>query len=153
MRTTGANLLAAAALICNGAFCCYIGCYRCVPIVRTGLRTSVGQLAPTGISRAPECVTIVREASFMGLFLQNGIGDPVTMDVVTAGGHRDWSLAGAWLVEPWLAITGRRSGASSASQAFASRRPTTNMGCSCGYLASPIKNLYCPVTFATRHGV
>lgn len=71
MRTTSANLLAAAALICNGAFCCYAGCYRCVLIVRTGLRTSAGQAAPTGISRAPECVTIVRETvregSFMGL--------------------------------------------------------------------------------------
>lgn len=62
MRTTGAYLLATAGLICKGVFCCYIGCYRCVPIVRTTLSTSVAHLASILISRAPGCVTIVREA-------------------------------------------------------------------------------------------
>lgn len=58
LRTIDANLLAA-----PGAWC--------VPIVRT----SVARLAPTGISRASGCVTIVREAvregSFMGFGFHN----------------------------------------------------------------------------------
>ena len=71
----------------------------CVPIVLTGPRTIVAQLAPTGLSRAPECVTfvreVVREGSFMGLVFTISVecvGDLGEWSI--SGGHRDWSLTG-----------------------------------------------------------
>lgn len=74
--------------------------------------------------------------------------------VVTASGHRP----GIHLVS--ASIRGYLNGyrhewgyANSALQAFAGGRPTSSMVCPCGYLASAIKNLYCPVTFAARHDV
>lgn len=85
VRTTGADLLAASSA-------------RCVPIVLTGLRTSVGNLAPTGITRAFGCVRIVRErvrdGSFMGLVF--------TISVECVGDRWEWSLLmvtenGHWL--------------------------------------------------------
>lgn len=71
VRTTGANLLAASSA-------------RRVPIVRTWLRTSGGNLAPTGISRAFGCVRIVREGVREGSF-----GDrwEWSLLMVTANGH------------------------------------------------------------------
>lgn len=74
----------------------------CVSIVRTGLRTRVGNLAPTGISRAFGCERIVREGvregSFMGLVF--------TISVECVGDRWEWSLLmvtanGHWL-DTWL---------------------------------------------------
>lgn len=67
----GANLLAASSA-------------RRVLMVRTGLRTSAGNLAPTGISRASGCVKIVREDVREGSF-----GDrwEWSLLMVTANGH------------------------------------------------------------------
>lgn len=67
----GANLLAASSA-------------RRLLMVRTGLRTSAGNLAPTGISRASGCVKIVREDVREGSF-----GDrwEWSLLMVTANGH------------------------------------------------------------------
>lgn len=131
---------------------------RRVLIVRTGLRTSVGNLAPTGdirvmlaaikddpvldhLSRALGCVRILREDVREGSFGDRWEWSPL---VVTANGH--W--LDAWLEAGLrLMLAGRRD----ANSAF--RLPTSNATRSCGCLASTIKNLYCPVTFAARHGV
>lgn len=70
--------------------------------MRTWLRTSVGNLAPTGISRALGCVRIVREDVREGSF-----GDrwEWSLLVVTANGH--------WLDE---CLDGARGGGCEPSQ-------------------------------------
>lgn len=102
VRTTGANLLA-----CSSA--------RRVPIVRTELRTSVGNPAPTGVSRALECVSILREDVREGSF-----GDrwEWSLLMVTANGHwlgawldaalrsmlRVLTLANRWWIPAWIPV-------------------------------------------------
>lgn len=86
----GANLLAASSA-------------RRVPIVRTWLRTSAGNLAPTGISRAFGCVRIVREGvregSFMGLVF--------TISVECVGDRWEWSLLMVTANGHWLGCVAR----------------------------------------------
>ena len=114
----GANLLAASSA-------------RRVLIVRTGLRTSVGNLAPTGISRAFGCVRIVRErvrdGSFMGLVFSisvEWVGDrwEWSLLMVTANGHwldawlgaglrsmlRVLTFANRWWIPAWIPETIRQ---------------------------------------------
>lgn len=90
VRTTGANLLAASSA-------------KCVPIVLTWLRASVGNLAPTGISRAFGCVRIVRErvrdGSFMGLVF--------TISVEWVGDRWEWSLLMVTANGHWLGCVAR----------------------------------------------
>lgn len=75
----------------------------CVPIVLTGPRTIVAQLAPTGLSRAPECVTFVREGvregSFMGLVF--------TISVECVGDRWEWSLLMVTANGHWLGCVAR----------------------------------------------
>jgi hypothetical protein len=66
------------------------------------VRISAGNLAPTGVSRASECVTIVREA------VREGSSKVLlfTISVESAGHRREWSLlmvtaTGHWL-DTWL---------------------------------------------------
>jgi len=62
-------------------------------MVRTGLRTSAGNLAPTGISGASGCVKIVREDVREGSF-----GDrwEWSLLMVTANGHWLGCVARCW---------------------------------------------------------